>query len=582
MKGFGFRTLATILIVFHTMQAYGITLFKNGRSDYLIVVSPKASVSEKNAAKELQDYLKQIGGVNLPISHQAQTNGKHIYVGYNNYLKKMTGAPRPDADDEGFTYRTIGDNLCIWGGSERGTMYGVFTFLERELGVRWYAKDCTIIPPQKTVSLGILNHSEKPAVKYRYFLYSQVDDSDFSIKYFRQNVTSKYIPHTYGTLKRTWGVHTSEVLIPPKKYFKSHPEYFSLRNNQRIANGQLCLSNKQLLTTTIENLKAEIRKYPNYWCYDVSQNDNQLFCECNECHKIEQMYGGHSGIWIWFVNQIADAISEEFPNKYISTLAYQYTQHAPTNILPRKNILVRLCSIGCCFGHPINSTCKMNQPFINDLKTWSQLTDNLYIWDYVVDFSHYIMPWPNFNVLAPNIKTFIEHGSSVVFELGSYQTPGGEFDALKLYTISKLLWNPNQEVDSIAKEFIDVYYGKAAKYVYKYFALCQKLITPNIHLFINTHPNDILYSESFINESLNLLEKARKKAENEEIRRRVNLVYLQPLYLQLNRNLETAYRNGNFEKAMTIIQREKMNISEGTTAEQYLENMNFQQTQSLR
>ena len=186
------------------------------------------------------------------------------------------------------------------------------------------------------------------------------------------------------------------------------------------------------------------------------------------------------------------------------------------------------------------------------------------------------MPWPNFNVLASNIKTFVDYGSSFVFELGSYQTPGGEFDALKLYTISKLLWNPNQDVYSIAKEFIDAYYGKAAKYIYKYFILCQELITPDTHLFVNTHPNDVLYTESFIDESINLLEKASRKAENDIIRRRVNLAYLQPLYLQINRNLRTAYRNGNFEKAMGIIRREKMNINEGTTAEKYLRSMNFQ------
>ena len=186
------------------------------------------------------------------------------------------------------------------------------------------------------------------------------------------------------------------------------------------------------------------------------------------------------------------------------------------------------------------------------------------------------MPWPNFNVLAPNIKTFVDNGSSVVFELGSYQTPGGEFDVLKLYTISRLLWNPNQDVNNIVKEFIDAYYGKAAKYIYQYYVLCQRLITPNNHLFINSHPNDEFYSESFINEAIKILEKASRKAENETIRKRVNLVYLQPLYLQINRHLETAYDNGNFEKAMTIIREEKMNINEGTTAEKYLRDMNFQ------
>ncbi|MBR3389842.1 MAG: DUF4838 domain-containing protein [Prevotella sp.] len=565
MKGFGFRTLATILIVFHTMQTYGITLFKNGRSDYLIVVSPKASVSEKNAAKELQDYLKQIGGVNLPISHQAQTNGKHIYVGYNNYLKKMTGVPRPDADDEGFTYRTIGDNLCIWGGSERGTMYGVFTFLERELGVRWYAKDCTIIPPQKTVSLGILNHSEKPAVKYRYDeFYGFFSEPEF-YAHNKMNMLWESTPNQYGNFNNYWGCHTSFRLVSPDKYFSTHPEYFSMRNGRRIANGQLCLSSPEVLRIATEYLQSQINPLAGYWCYDVSQNDNLLFCECRKCKKLEQKYGGHSGIWIWFINQIA----EKLPDIMLGTFAYQYTTRPPKNIVPRENIVIRLCTTDCCFAHPLES-CPENREFMEALKDWSRLTRHLYIWDYTVNFSHFLAPFPNFDVLASNIKTFKKYGAIAIHEEGEYKSGMGEFSEMKGWVLSKLLWNPEQNTDALIDEFLHTYYKEAAEEIKKYYNLYKNLVRPNLHMGIYANCTKDRFPKEFVDSSLNILTAALKKCNNDIIRRRVERVYLQPLYVQNRIYRIQSIASGNYQRMMNIIKQQKPYINEGTNAKEFI------------
>ena len=123
-------------------------LFSAGKSRYSIVVCDNASKSEKTAADELQYYLKQISGVELPVKSAAEVkkNEPHIFIGYNAQYGKMLGVETPADGDEGFTYRNVGKNIWIYGGKQRGTMYGVYTFLEREFGVRWYTKDCTKVP----------------------------------------------------------------------------------------------------------------------------------------------------------------------------------------------------------------------------------------------------------------------------------------------------------------------------------------------------------------------------------------------------------------------------------------------------
>ena len=114
------------------------------------MVSAEASTSEQTAARELQQYISQVGGVELPITSDLKTDGRSIYIGFNERVASLTGAQKPNLNDESFTYRTMGHDLLIWGGAQRGTMYGVFTFLERELGTHWLTPQCTVVPNSRS------------------------------------------------------------------------------------------------------------------------------------------------------------------------------------------------------------------------------------------------------------------------------------------------------------------------------------------------------------------------------------------------------------------------------------------------
>ena len=110
-------------------------------------------------------------------------------------------------------------------------------------------------------------------------------------------------------------------------------------------------------------------------------------------------------------------------------LAYQYTRPAPNKTKPRPNVIVRLCSIECNFLRPL--TDPSNAAFTTDIVNWNKISDRLYIWDYVVDFHAWLMPWPNYFVLAPNIRFFRDHGVKGIFEEGNYKSYGGDLEAMK-------------------------------------------------------------------------------------------------------------------------------------------------------
>ena len=396
-------TLSCIVLLLTVNVGAADWLFRSGKSKYQIVVSAEASASEQTAARELQQYIEQVSGVQLPITSKASK--RSIVVGYNERVKALTGAPQPEKDDESFTYRTVGHDLLIWGGSGRGTMYGVFTFLERELGIHWLTPKCTVVPKQNEWKLPRLDRTEHPFIGYRYSNYHVANGAPEWSAHTRENM--KWEPATareYGGIEAYYGAHTMEWLVPVKEFFATHPEYFCLREGKRYDGyGQLCLSNPDVLEICKTRLAQRMREEPNYRIYSLSQNDNVRFCQCEKCAAIEQQYGGHSGLIVWFVNQVADAVKDEFPDKYIGTFAYQYSRQPPTGIKPRENVVIRLCSIECCFAHPLDAGCPQNEAFMRDLRAWAALAPHLFIWDYIVDYAQYIAPWPNFQVLGPNI-----------------------------------------------------------------------------------------------------------------------------------------------------------------------------------
>jgi hypothetical protein len=149
-------------------------LFDNGSTDYAIVVAEDASESEKWAANELRHWLKQVRGADFPIrSDTDKPSDQQIIIGFNKRTTALLGAQASPADDsdESFTYKNIGPAIIIYGGKQRGTMYGVMTFLERQLGCRWYSPRVSVAPQKKRYTFDYLNHSESPAIRVRNDFY---------------------------------------------------------------------------------------------------------------------------------------------------------------------------------------------------------------------------------------------------------------------------------------------------------------------------------------------------------------------------------------------------------------------------
>ncbi len=553
-------------IYYNTGNPVFYPLFENGETTYSIVVKKDAGDGETWAAKELQHWLEEISGITFPIkTDDEKITENEIIIGYNKHSLSLLGsdAAVPKATNESYHYKNIGPSVLLLGGEQRGSMYAVFSFLENELGCRWYSPEVTVIPKKKKYSFNYLNHSESPSVRVRNdFYYEVFDNPDWAARN-KINGAMDY-REQHGGLEAYWSAHTFFKLLPPEEFFDTHPEYYSLIDGKRIhKRAQLCLSNPEVIKLATERLKKVMRENPEYLIYSVSQMDWKNACQCEKCQAIVDREKSQSGPLIHFINQIADGIKDEFPDKYVGTFAYQYTRKPPATIKPRENVVIRLCSIECCFAHDFKS-CPKNKEFMEDMKIWSTLAPHLYIWDYVVSFREYLVPFPNFNVLQSNINSFIENNAIGIMEQAAYQCPNTEFAALRSYVIAKLLWNSKIDVDWVIDDFMEGYYGRSGRYIRYYFDLLHNLIKPETHFKIRLRHYDDLFNDEFVAHAERIFDEAEKVAENEEIFNRVELARLPILFLKCMRNPEEAKIDGSIQRFWEIVERENItHISEG-------------------
>jgi hypothetical protein len=512
-----------------------LVLGDGGRSDFRIVIAASASPSEKHAASELQRFLREICGAELPVGDdRTEMTAHEILVGDSAHLRQS--GEKIDwgrLGNEGFVMRTSGGHLILAGGRQRGSMYAVYAFLEEILGCRWFTPKVSRIPRLERVQVAPLDVTRVPALEYREPYWAEGFDADWAARNRMNSSTAPLDEERGGKIVYRGFVHTFYSLLPPEQYFEQHPEYYSEINGVRTAHlAQLCLTNPDVVRSVAQRVKEWLRESPGANIVSVSQNDHANWCECANCKALDEREGSHASTMINFVNQVAEIVEKEFPDVAIDTLAYQYTRKPPKTIRPRHNVIVRLCSIECCFSHPL-ATCEMNRSFKSDLEGWAKIAKRLYVWDYTTNFAHYIMPHPNLRVLRRNIRLYVKNNVRGIFEQGN-SAGGGEFGALRAYMLAKFLWDPDYDERKAVNEFLDAYYGKAAAPVARYIALMHdKARRDNVHCYISSPPSGPLFSAEMLTRANRLFDEAERLAETEEIRERVRLARLPIQYVQL-------------------------------------------------
>jgi hypothetical protein len=471
------RLCSVLLITFSCCNttAEELVLISNKATEYKIIIPEQATPLEKRSAEVLQRYLRDATSVTLQIeAGRGRGTKKGIYVGHTEkgdmlHPQKLAG--------EAYLLYTKGNDLFLMGGSGKGLIYGVYTLLERYVGCKKIANLPVIVPERSEVRLPSLNEEKAPQFIYREVYYPSCADAEF----LEWNKLQQF-----EDLWGLWG-HSYDKLVPAKKYFKSHPEYYALVKGRRQPS-QLCLSNSDVYSIALAELKARIADNPDAIYWSISPNDDNGYCQCDKCSATDKAEGSPAGSLIKFVNRVA----ANFPDKRITTLAYGYTHKAPSGLKPASNVYIFLSNIDAYRDKPL-ATEGSASAFRNDLKAWGVITSNLFVWDYVTQFTNYLAPFPNWHTLQANMQYLVDNGVKGVFVQGSGETYG-ELAELRCYLIARLLEDSRADVKVLTQQFLRDYYGqRAAPHIQEYVDLVQaRLLASKRKLDIYGNPvNDV-------------------------------------------------------------------------------------------
>ena len=416
-------------------------------------------MNEIYAAEQLQRYLKYATGVELPLdTDSSEATEYEILVGNTNRTKEDTS----EYGIEEYIIKTEGKNLIITGGEQRGTIYGVYSFLEDYIGCRFFAEDCeTIYKSDEIVIPSDINDRFKPTLEYR-------DTNDKT--YQGGEIASKRKINSSFCRAMTY-YQGSSVDFAGGAFVHTMDTVYDLADQGH----QPCFSSEETYQTVLEKTRKILKASPNAELISVTQNDNNNACTCKDCTLVYHEEDSRAAPLLRFVNRLAEELEDEYPNIKIQTLAYMFSNEAPKITRPHENVIIELCSLDACCGHPLGDlSCPTNAEFRGQIADWSKLTDNLYVWYYVVEFTGNAKnaPFMNFNSLYDTYTLFLRNNVTGVFNEANMNEESPEFGALRSYLLSKLMWEPDmtrEEYDTAISEFIAAYYGEASDVIEEYF-----------------------------------------------------------------------------------------------------------------
>ncbi len=502
-------------------QTPGLTLATDGKTTYQIVVSAKADVSTKAVAADMAAILKEITGADFPVvADTAAPSLNEIVVGHDNgrlQQVSLAGMTSEFALDE-YEIRTVGTRLVIAGTPPRGSINGMYGFLQDHLGCRWFTPGASRIPKNPDLTIGRIVDRQKPAFKWRAAASISYYDPDWTARN-RHNRSvggggkvpvGEQDPRLHSMLAHYGGHGLNYV---PASLYDEHPEYYAELDGKRLLHKSVsqrafCITNPGFVAYIAEWSKVQFRGQAKQYGYrpiiTLGHTDNHLYCQCANCEASYKRIGpgdirvGISGTYHEFYNKVAAEVVKEYPDAMIDIIAYSIVG-TPSSIKMHPNIQVTWAPIGACQAHAFDA-CDANRDndLMGMLDKWLARSDMLQVWLY-----HYQnKPWmPHLKLFAAprNLREFQRRGVHAVF----IQSPesaaranaasdgdklmGGFIDGKVYWTVNdnlrhlisylciRLLWDTDFDIRQGITEFCETYYGAGAAEIEQIVVLLQSV-----------------------------------------------------------------------------------------------------------
>jgi Domain of unknown function (DUF4838) len=501
-----------------------------------IYVKKKCSIYELKAARILRRYFYELSGNFMQI-YQFDKNSTTtdfrgmVLIGCSNKA--------PEVKNGGFSLNCTEGVLRIDGEKNGdGVIQGAYTIL-RNMGMEFFTASDYSMPKNKKLCISEFKASKNSAISYRFSNRTLYLDP---LKYSDTNV----IADPYVTGRWLWQEHTSMYLLDPKKYFKTHPEYFAMNKHgkrvlpQREIDLHLCMSNPKVQQMVSKKMLWWIKQHPEAKIFYLAVGDGHGWCQCEKCKKWDPVKatsqaGNFSDRNIRFVNIIAKAVAKKYPEKIIMTLVYVGCRKVPIKTKLEPNVWVAYCPYPPNWRSGRNFLCRKNADGLKELMDWVvKYPKQIFIYEYpqLGDTNGYFgfQPKGGFYTMLKKIRFY-----SAIGVRGMSFNGRGTFKALFEYVMGKALWNPKLDIEGEIDKFFQFYYSsEVTPLMRKYFNLVQD--AERLRSIQRACHGSTLVSQKFFSQAMPILNKAIKLAvQNSDCH--LNSIYRQKMLVL------TAYLN---------------------------------------
>jgi len=461
-------SLLTLALVMPCMAADFPLL--DGDQQAVVVFEQGAQGETAQAYNDLAAYLKKSTSKDFTALSERDfdledATGLPIYVGRCRPVKRALGHELHRLDRDAYMVVVEEDRVMLAGPTSWSTYWAVCQFLEDYVGVRWLipgplGED---VPKHDSITVPCGTHSYSPAILSR--LWSGAGHG--GIWSLRQRIHGRYAFH-----------HNLLRIFPPEKYFEDHPEYYPVHNGVRYRPGeedhswQPCMTDPGGIQVAADAARAAFEQNPDLESFSYGINDGHGYCECPNCKAVDRpvpAWHGFSGeksyLYYSWLNRVAENLEQDYPDKMLGCLAYSAVILPPPGLKLHRNIIPYLTSNRADYWEP-----GFKAQDEHMLAWWSQSANQMGIYDYAYGMG-FAIPRIYNHLFQEAIQFAVAHKVK-----GFYAEvyPNWGLDGHKLYVMSRILRDPNVDIDAITDDWNERMFRDAAEPMKKYFARCER------------------------------------------------------------------------------------------------------------
>lgn len=435
-------------------NAQSLQIVSNGQANAVVVVTENADAQTTKGANVLVEYVKKSTNVELNIITEDQFTIESgiipIFIGESAFQKDPSLSTKlEDIKQDGFIIRSYADSIALAGKDSWGTLFAVNEFLERYVGVRWLmpGENGEDVPAHADLNVPLEEIVREPAFKDRMIspiLPGANIRFPVQVEWAERNNTHYSITFS----------HALFTYFPASLYGTTHPEYYPKRNGvpyippaSATTGWQPCFSVPGTVDAAVQGILSYFSKNPNATTASLGVNDGGGYCEEDVTNPNKSV----SDIYYDWVNQVVTKVLLTYPDKRFGLLAYGPIENPPTFEL-HPSVTPFITKDRMAWSDP--ETAEADQAMV---EAWGHVAANIGWYDYTYG-SSYALPRVYPHLMAQYYQMATDnHVSSLYNEL--YPNWG---EGPKGWVMSKLMWDPTQDVDALLDEWYERAAGAAA------------------------------------------------------------------------------------------------------------------------